>query len=75
MLARNIYLYIKEQLETPRRARYKDTRYLKLLKTALKEGMKPEPLHIAYGLKVGIGEALEVLAILNHMDTLESNGV
>ncbi len=75
VLARNIYLYIKEQLETPRRARYKDTRYLKLLKTALKEGMKPEPLHIAYGLKVGIGEALEVLAILNHMDTLESNGV
>ena len=75
VLARNIYLYIREQLETPRKARYRDARYLKLLKTALKEGLKPEPLHIAYGLKIGVAEALEVLAILNHMDTLESNGV
>ena len=75
VLARNIYLYIREQLETPRKARYRDARYLKLLKTALREGLKPEPLHIAYGLKVGISESLEVLAILNHMDTLENNGV
>ena len=75
VLARNIYLYIREQLETARKAKYKDTRYLKLLKVALREGMKPEPLHLAYGLKVGISDALDVLAIMNHMDRIESNGI
>lgn len=71
VLARNLYIYIKEQLETPRKAKYRDTHFLKLLKVMLKEEIKPEPLHVAYGLKIGISESLDVLAIYHHIDKVQ----
>lgn len=71
VLARNLYIYIKEQLETPRKPKYRDTHFLKLLKIMLKEEIKPEPLHVAYGLKIGISESLDVLAIYHHIDKVQ----
>jgi hypothetical protein len=71
VLARNLYIYIKEQLETPRKPKYRDTHYLKLLKAMLKEEIKPEPLHVAYALKTGISDSLDVLAIYHHIDKVQ----
>ena len=74
ILARNIYIYIKDQMEVARRPRLKDDALLKLLRIALKENVKQEPLHIAFFLKIGISEALEVMTLMEYMSRMNEEG-
>lgn len=74
ILARNIYIYIKDQMDVARRPRLKDEPLLKLLRIALKENIKQEPLHIAFYLKVGIADALEVMTLMEYMSRINEEG-
>ena len=74
VLARNIYIYIRDQLDIARRPKLKDETLLKLLRVALKENIKQEPLHIAFFLKIGISEALEVMTLMEYMSKMNEEG-
>ena len=74
ILARNIYIYIKDQMDVARRPRLKDETLLKLLRVALKDNIKQEPLHIAFYLKIGIAEALEVMTLMEYMSKMNEEG-
>lgn len=74
ILARNVYIYIKDQMDVARRPRMKDDALLKLLKIALRENVKQEPLHIAYFLKIGISEALEVMTLMDYISRMNEEG-
>ncbi len=74
VLARNIYIYIKDQMELARRPKLKDETLLKLLRVALKENIKQETLHIAFFLKIGISEALEVMTLMEYMSKMNEEG-
>ncbi|HLH86722.1 MAG TPA: hypothetical protein VKU79_07675 [Thermoplasmataceae archaeon] len=71
IIARNLYLYIQDQLETARAPKLKNAHVLKQLKLVLKEKVKPELLHVAYYLKTGISEALDVLSLMNYMSKMD----
>ena len=74
VLARNIYIYIKDQMDIARRPKLKDDTLLKLLRVALKENIKQEPMHIAFFLKIGISEALEVMTLMEYMSRMNEEG-
>lgn len=74
ILARNVYIYIKDQMDIARRPKLKDEDLLKLLRIALRENIKPEPLHIAYNLKIGISDALEVITLMEYMSRMNQEG-
>ncbi len=74
IIARNVYIYIKDQLDVARRPKLKDDSLLKLLRIALRENIKQEPLHIAFYLKIGISEALEVMTLMEYMSKMNREG-
>ncbi len=74
VLARNIYIYIKDQMEIARRPKLKDETLLKLLRVALRENIKQETLHIAFFLKLGISEALDVMTLMEYMSKMNEEG-
>ncbi|MEM3676487.1 MAG: hypothetical protein QXV22_05460, partial [Thermoplasmataceae archaeon] len=71
IIARNLYLYIRDQLETARAPKTRNPHVLKQLKLVLKDKVRPEPLHVAYYLKTGISEALDVLSLMNYMNRID----
>ena len=74
ILARNIYIYIKDQMDIARRPKLKDEALLKLLRIALRENIKQETLHIAFNLRVGVSEALEVMTLMEYMSKMNQEG-
>ncbi len=74
IIARNVYIYIKDQMDIARRPKLKDDALLKLLRIALRENIKQEPLHIAFYLKIGISEALEVMTLMEYMSKMNQEG-
>lgn len=74
ILARNVYIYIKDQMDIARRPKLKDDALLKLLRIALRDNIKQEPLHIAFYLKIGISEALEVMTLMEYMSKMNREG-
>lgn len=74
IIARNVYIYIKDQMDIARRPKLKDDALLKLLRIALRENIKQEPLHIAFYLKIGISEALEVMTLMEYMSKMNREG-
>lgn len=74
VLARNVYIYIKDQMDIARRPKLKDDDLLKLLRIALRENIKQEPLHVAFHLKIGISEALDVITLMEYMSRMNREG-
>lgn len=74
IIARNLYIFIKDQLDIARRPRLKDDTLLKLLRVALKENIKQDVLHIAFYLKLGITEALDVVTLMEYMSRMNEEG-
>lgn len=74
ILARNVYIYVKDQMDVARRPKLKNNALLKLLRVALRENIKQEPLHIAFFLKIGIAESLEVMTLMEYMSRMNEEG-
>ena len=56
------------------RPKLKDETLLKLLRVALRENIKQETLHIAFFLKLGISEALDVMTLMEYMSKMNEEG-
>ncbi len=74
ILAKNIYIYIKENLNKQRYADADNSYKEKLVKAALRERLRIEPLNIAYNLNLGIDDAMDVIVLLNHILDLSRGG-
>lgn len=72
IVAKNLYLYIKNQVRKRRRASTEKPELNKLLKMALRKGLKPEPLQVAYELKLGISSAMDIITLMEYV--LRING-
>lgn len=74
IIARNLYIFIMEQMDIARRPKIKDETLLKLLRVALKDNIKQDVLHIAFFLKLGISEALDVVTLMEYMSKMNEEG-
>lgn len=74
IVAKNLYIYIKKSLEKKREPKIHDDELTSLLRIALKESLRPEPLNVAFALRIGISEAMEVLTLMNYMSRLNEQG-
>lgn len=74
IVAKNLYIYIHRCLEILREPKTKDEVYTKLLKIALKDHLRPEPLAVAVNLNIGISDALEVISLMRFMDDMDKKG-
>jgi tetratricopeptide (TPR) repeat protein len=72
IVAKNLYLYIKNQVRKRRRPSTEKTELNKLLKIALRKGLKPEPLQVSYELRVGISSAMDIITLMEYV--LRING-
>lgn len=70
IIARNLYIYIQDQLDIARHPQTKNDVLLRLLKRAIKNNIKEEPLTIAYYLQIGISEALDVITLMNYISKM-----
>ncbi|WP_393971818.1 tetratricopeptide repeat protein [Oxyplasma meridianum] len=67
VVAVNLYHYIMERISEVRVPKTDDPVILALMKKALKENIPIEPLHMAYMLDIGIGTAMDVVALIGYM--------
>ena len=74
IIARNIYIYIRDQLDVARRPQIRNEVLLRLLRVALRENVKHEVLHVAFFLKLGISEALDVMTLMEYMTKMNREG-
>ncbi|MCL6089696.1 MAG: hypothetical protein M1393_01480 [Candidatus Thermoplasmatota archaeon] len=74
IIARNIYIYIRDQMDVARRPQIKNEVLLKLLRVALRENVKHDVLHVAFFLKLGISEALDVMTLMEYMTKMNREG-
>ncbi len=74
IVAKNLYIYIKRMLEVLREPKTNDEVLMKLLRIALRDGLRPEPLNVAANLNVGISDALEVIALMKYMEDMNRKG-
>lgn len=74
VVSKNLYIYIRRNLEREREPKVHDETLEKLLKIALREKVPPEPLRMAFALNIGISEAMDVIALMNYMAHLNRQG-
>ncbi len=67
ILAKNLYTYVKECMGKQRIPDAENPYKEKLLKSALRERIRIEPLNIAYNLNIGIDDAMEILTLMNYV--------
>ncbi len=67
LVAKNMYLYVKGSVEKKWKITTEDPELNKLLRSALRAGLKPEPLQVAYELGVGISQAMKVIRLMEHV--------
>ncbi len=70
ILAKNLYIYIKKCLRRRRSPMLNDKPTNALLKQALKMGLRREPLEVAYGLNIGIDEAMNIITLMEYVSSL-----
>ncbi len=74
IVAKNLYIYIRRSMETVREPKIHDDVLIKLLKLALRDNLRPEPLAVAVNLDVGISDALEVISLMKYMEEKDRKG-
>ena len=72
ILAKNIYTYIQKSVEKKRDPLLNDPTANAFLKSAIKLGLRPEPLDVAYNLNLGISDAMDIIALMEYMAKLNS---
>ncbi len=72
ILAKNIFIYIRRTIEKKREPLLNDPEANSLLKSAIKSGLRPEPLDVAYNLNLGISYAMDIIALMEYMAKLNS---
>ena len=76
IIARNLYIYIHDQMDIARHAQTKNDVLLRLLKRAIKDNVRQEPLNVAFYLQIGISEALDVITLMEYISRMnEERGV
>lgn len=70
ILAKNLYIYIKKCLRKRRSPMLNDKRTSALVKSALKMGLRLEPLDVAYNLNIGINEAMDIITLMEYVSNL-----
>ena len=74
VIAKNIYAYIKKEISTVRKPKIEDQDLQKLLKNALKQDVDHDPFRVACKLNTGISEAMDVIALMNYVSTVNAGG-
>ena len=72
MLSKNIYTYIKKCVNSKREPMLNDPTANALLRNAIKLGLKPEPLDVAYNLNLGISDAMDIISLMEYVAKLNS---
>ncbi len=67
LVAKNIYLYVKNAIEKRWKISTENQELNRLLRIALKAGLKAEPLQVAYELGIGITQAMKVITLMEHV--------
>ncbi len=76
IIARNLYIYIHDQMDIARHAQTKNDVLLRLLKRAIKDNVRQEPLNVAFYLQIGISEALDVITLMEYISRMnEERGI
>ena len=76
IIARNLYIYIHDQMDIARQAQTKNDVLLRLLKRAIKDNVRQEPLNVAFYLQIGISEALDVITLMEYISRMnEERGI
>lgn len=74
VIAKNIYAYIQKEISRVRKPRIEDQDLQKLLKIALKEDVDHDPYKVACKLNAGISEAMEVIALMGYVSSVNAGG-
>ncbi|HKJ96895.1 MAG TPA: hypothetical protein VJ944_04060, partial [Thermoplasmataceae archaeon] len=74
IVSKNLYIYIKRCLSVVREPKTEDDVLMKLLRIALRDKLRAEPLNVAVNLNVGISDALEVISLMKYMEDMNRKG-
>ncbi len=74
MVAKNLYLYIRKVSSSRRKPDTSNSQGNRLLKLAIKNNIRQNPLEIAYFLKLGISDAMDILALMEYVESLNRLG-
>ncbi len=72
ILSKNVYIYIKKCISQKRDPMLNDPAANALLRSAIRLGLKPEPLDVAYNLNLGISDAVDIIALMEYVAKLNS---
>lgn len=73
-IAKNVYAYIKREISRVRKPRIEDQDLQKLLRIALKQDTGQDPYRVACKLNTGISEAMEVVALMTYVSSVNAGG-
>ena len=74
IVAKNLYTYIRKKAKAKRSPDPNNSENSKLLRSAVRLGVKPNPLEIAYALRIGISQAMDILALMNYLYSINRPG-
>lgn len=72
ILSKNVYSYIRKCISQKRDPMLNDPASNTLLRSAIKLGLRPEPLDVAYNLNLGISDAMDIIALMEYVAKLNS---
>jgi len=72
ILSKNVYSYIRKCISQKRDPMLNDPASNALLRSAIKLGLRPEPLDVAYNLNLGISDAMDIIALMEYVAKLNS---
>ncbi len=72
ILSKNVYSFIKKCISQKRDPMLNDPASNTLLRSAIKLGLRPEPLDVAYNLNLGISDAMDIIALMEYVAKLNS---
>ena len=72
ILSKNVYSFIRKCISQKRDPMLNDPASNTLLRSAIKLGLRPEPLDVAYNLNLGISDAMDIIALMEYVAKLNS---
>ncbi|MHB8396335.1 MAG: tetratricopeptide repeat protein [Thermoplasmataceae archaeon] len=74
VVAKNLYIYIKKNAARKRKPDPSGVHSNRLLKVAVKNNLKANPIEIASFLKLGISDAMDIMALMEYLYSLNRIG-
>ena len=70
VVAKNLYIYIRRLLKEKRIPKTEDEELNRMLRIAMKENLKPDPINIIARFDIGLNRSLELLALMDYVSKM-----